>query len=244
MCSAILKKHGFPEFLPLPSQFHCSGHLYHDHIRRGVVTLYTVVLYPSQENRKECAQTCILWGLLCTHSTAWSSVKIRLSYYQEDEWRKGLWHVHMVASPVSFIMSINMWKHDSHWEDFHEILYLGLLSKSAKKPLFGCNWTKTSVTVHEWWPNFGDVNLPYHLCKNQYFYIFDSTWFSSVQKMHWGISTAGIVMGTCHNDGYVHCLSCYHMKLTTARSHYICFFQTVCTVLCCWIFESLRYYAD
>lgn len=121
--SHLKKKHGFPEFPPSPTHFHCSGLLFRDHIRRCGVTpciedQYTLVLYPSEENRKECAKHAFyenfLNPLLCTHRLQ-SSVKIRLSHYHEVEWRQSLWHVHIVATvPVSFIMSVHTWKHDSH----------------------------------------------------------------------------------------------------------------------------------
>jgi len=115
----------------------------------------------------------------------------------------------------------------------------------SRNPIFGYNCTPISVTVYE-----DLILLVMWIChitvvQKTIFYIVDSDmWFSSSQKTQCCISTAGIVKGTCHSNGYVHCLSCYHTKHNAACSHYLYVFQNVCTVLCCWIFESLICYDD
>jgi len=133
-----------------------------------------------------------------------------------------------------------MWSTTPTRQIFVKFYIFGLLCKSVKELHI---WLQLDNNVSQciWRPNFvGDVDLPYYCCaENNIFLLLTVTWSSSVQETHCCISTAEIVKGTFHNDGYVHCLSCYHVKLNAAWTHYMCFPKCVCTILWCWIFESM-----
>jgi hypothetical protein len=108
--------------------------------------------------------------------------------------------VSLSARP-SFLLSVRLHQRSSHWMDFREIWFWGLLWQSVEIFRVYIKWGRVSGNLHEDYKSFifvGDIiRHKSNLCNNQYCYIFDSDMnFKTIHKKRICVHFAGMVTRT------------------------------------------------